>query len=198
MASKVAIANLALTKLGTDRIVSITEDSKSAREINAVYDVLRQAELRAHQWSFSIKRASLAAMVAVPEFEYDLQYQLPTGCLRLLEVNGATYLSLSEFRQGEPAPYVVEGGKILTSMSAPLLVRYIFDEEDTGVFDASFTTMLACRIAMETCQAIVGSTQQKQLLASEYELAKRDAITANAIEVPPRALDDDTWIAARV
>ena len=51
MASKVEIANRALQKLGAKRIASLSEDSRNARAINAAYDTLREAELRAHTWS---------------------------------------------------------------------------------------------------------------------------------------------------
>ena len=39
--SDVAIANLALTKIGDLRITSLTENTKPARELNAIYGMLR-------------------------------------------------------------------------------------------------------------------------------------------------------------
>ena len=39
--SDVAIANLALTKIGDLRITSLSDNTKPAREVNAVYSMLR-------------------------------------------------------------------------------------------------------------------------------------------------------------
>jgi hypothetical protein len=49
-ASAVQIANLALTKLGEHRILSLTDDSKQARCINALFDLWRDSELARQRW----------------------------------------------------------------------------------------------------------------------------------------------------
>ena len=56
MASEVDICNRALSKLGAARITSLTEDSVNARACNAMYESVRDAELRAHPWNFAMKR----------------------------------------------------------------------------------------------------------------------------------------------
>ena len=47
MTSVVGICNLALTKLGAARITSLTDDTKQARALNAIYEATRDAELAA-------------------------------------------------------------------------------------------------------------------------------------------------------
>ena len=41
LASEIAIANLALTGLGADNILALTEDSENARKVNAVFALSR-------------------------------------------------------------------------------------------------------------------------------------------------------------
>jgi hypothetical protein len=56
------IANRACQRVGAGRIAAgalFTEDSNSANEIAACYDILRRAELRRNFWRFSIRRAPL-------------------------------------------------------------------------------------------------------------------------------------------
>src|SRR6266849_5723476 len=58
------IANLACVALGSPRIGSLSENSKQANELNAIYDKIRQEELRAHVWRFATRRAGLRPIVA--------------------------------------------------------------------------------------------------------------------------------------
>ena len=87
MASKVDICNSALRKLGVERINSLTEDNSRAKVCNDRYDILRDEMLRSHPWKFAIKRTTAAAILAVPLFDWEKQYQLPSDCLRVLRVN---------------------------------------------------------------------------------------------------------------
>ena len=87
MAGKVEIANRALTKLGAERILLLTDPSKEARVMNAMFDTVMDAELRRHRWKFALKRATLPALVATPEWGYAYAYQLPSDFLALVQVN---------------------------------------------------------------------------------------------------------------
>ena len=60
--SNVTIANLALSQLGDMRILSLNDDTKPAREVRAIFDTTRDAELRKHRWNFAIVTTELAAL----------------------------------------------------------------------------------------------------------------------------------------
>ncbi len=64
--SDTGIANVALSRLGAERIASISEDTENARLINAVYGTLRDEVLRAHPWNFAIKRSIPALVYSEP------------------------------------------------------------------------------------------------------------------------------------
>lgn len=197
--SDVAIANLALTKLGDLRITALSDNTKPAREINAIYGMLRDKLQRTYNWRFCVKRAALAADVATPVFDYSYQYSIPTDCLRVLQIN-AYYPApdLSDLISSGGQEYVIEGGKILTRSSGVLNLRYLARIEDTTRFDSSFDEAFSALIAYNVCEALTQSDAKKNAALRDYRMALMDAVRANAIENPPESLADQTWITVRL
>lgn len=185
-ASNVGIANRALQKLGGGYIANFLDNSKEARAVNRAYDFIRQAVLRSHPWNFALRRAALTASAAAPAFGYDLQYQLPTDCLRVLEVQG-----------GEYQPYQVEGRLILTDQAAPLKIRYVADITDPNQFDALFIEAFASRLAVELCEDLTQSNAKRQLAQGEYQAALREARRIDGQENPPDDLPETDWLLSR-
>lgn len=204
MASIIGICNRALTKLGSSRITSLSDNLKQARVMNAMYDSVRRSEIRAHRWSFSMTRTALPALSAAPAWGFNLQFQLPADFLRLDQLDyyfvwfGAGWISSNY--QGMPRSdvYAIEGGKILTDIGAPLKIRYAADVTDVNIFDANFEEMLACKLAMEACEDLTQSSTKFQQIATEYADAQKTAIRTNAIERPPEQLAESDWILARL
>lgn len=199
MTSVVDVMNRGLSKLGTDRVVSRLDDNKRAREMDACYDSLRDAELCANRWRFSLKRASLTALSSAPiGTQFTLEYQLPTDCLQLVQVGEFYVPSLTDYRLSDEAPFSVEGRKILTNFPAPLFIRYVSQVTDPNQFDACFIESLGAMLGQQTCEALTGSSTKKDDLMKDYAFWIDRAITANAIETPPQAVADDAWIVARI
>lgn len=199
MASQVEIANRALTKIGEARILSLSDDVEAARVVSSLWDIVRDAELRSRNWNFSILRASLAALVATPAWGFDYQYQLPSDCLRVIQVD--EYFpgpSMSDYRNASEAAYQIEGGKILTDLAAPLKIRYVSRVEDTGSWDAAFVEVFACRLAVEVCERLTQSSTKRDLAWKEYGEAVKGSVRADAIENPPEPLPDDSWMLSRL
>ena len=82
MASEVEICNEALTALGENPILSLTDNSKAARLCNLKYANKRDYLLRRYLWNFAVKRITLAPDVATPEFEFSAQFTLPVDCIQ--------------------------------------------------------------------------------------------------------------------
>lgn len=199
MTSKIAVANRALTKLGDARITSLEDDQKAAREVSSMFDIVRDDELRARAWSFSIKRAELPSLTEAPLFGFRRQFQLPTDCLRLVEIAGnwcGPYLA--DYRTSPDPLYTIEGRRILTDLPSQLQIRYISQVDDTGLWDSSFVEAFACRLAAELAESLTQSTTRRQLAWEEYDAAVKKARRANAIELPPEVISDDSWVIARL
>lgn len=199
MASEVDIANRALGKLGAATIIDLNEDDPKAVAINVAFATVRQAELRRRRWRFSLERHSLPALADAPAFGFQRQFQLPAGCLRVIQI-GEFDLgpNLSDYRAAPTELWSIEGRKILTNLGAPLKVRTIQDVPDTTQWDAAFVEAFAARLAYECCERITQSDSKKQLAWSDYREAIREAVRANALEVATSEATDDTWVMARL
>lgn len=194
MASKVSIANRALTKLGADRILLLTDDTQQARVMQSMFDDVRDAEIRRHHWKFAIKRASIPALVASPVWGYQYQYPVPMDFLGLVQVNQIYCRSV---RKGT-APWSVEGGNILTDLAAPLNVRYVARIENYGTYDPLFVEALACKLALEAAESLTQSSSKKQAAMEEYKFALSEAKRLDAMENPPDELPWGSWLDSRL
>jgi hypothetical protein len=190
VASEVEICNRALQKLGAQRITSLTENSRNARECNAAYSVIRDAELRAHPWSFARARAALAADGTAPAFGYSYQYQLPADFLRMIEDNDRS-------RRTQLADRQIEGGYVLTDQGGPLQLVYIRAVTDPNLFDPMFAEAFSTRLALELVEKITESSTKKESLREDYKTAIRAAKRANAIERPDLEPEEDDWVTVR-
>jgi len=199
MAAPVDIANLALTLMGADPITSLDDQVKRARVMKANYDLVRKAELRSNNWAFAIVRASLPALVSVPTWGFNLEYQLPVDCLRVVQVSEFWVgLVTDDYIGSDTSTYKIEGRKIRSNLAAPLPVRYVSDVTDASQFDAAFLSAFAHRLATVTCHAITESSSKKQSIEVDYVGVIGTASRMNAFETPPEAQPDNAWIASRI
>lgn len=193
MASEVSIANRALTKLGADRILLLTDETQAARTINSMFYDVRDAEIRRYTWKFSIKRASLSALVTAPEWGYDFQYPLPSDYLGLVQLNEYYVRSLND----KTAPWSIESGNILTNFEAPLKIRYKSQVTNPALFDPLFVEVFACKLAMEACETLTQSSTKYDAAAQAYKFALSEAARQDAIENPPDEYPWGTWLDSR-
>lgn len=199
MASQVDIANRALTKLGAARIISFGDDNKQARAVSSMFDIVRDAELRSHIWSFSVRRTSLAALITTPAWGFQFEYQIPSDCLRILMVNDVYGgPDMSDYRNAPTADYSLEGNKILTDIGSPLKLRYISRVQDTTQWDSMFVEAMACRLAMEMAEDLTQSNTKRELAQAEYTAMLRGAIRASSIEQPAQDMPDNSWLLSRI
>jgi hypothetical protein len=199
MASIIQVANRALTKLGSARITSLDDDVKAARSIKSCFEDLRDDELRAHRWSFALKRTTLAALSDTPAFGFQYQYAMPADFLRIDMVNDEYPATVMDNYIGsEAVDWVLEGGRLLTDIVAPLPLRYIAQVTDPNTWDPNFREALASRIAMEICEDLTQSDTKKQGAKDDYQRAIRQAIRTNSIERLPVQPPDDQWVIGRI
>lgn len=188
--SDVAICNLALQKLGADRIVTLDQDHPNARDCNAAYAPTRDKLLRRYAWSFAKSRAELAASATAPAFDYGYAFPLPTDFLRLILPRDNRIDWVIERHAGRRA--------ILSNDAGPLEIRYVALVTDPTEFDPLFDDALACALAFQICEKITQSNTKKADLVAEMREAIRNARQMNAFEVLPQESDDDPWIQARL
>jgi len=187
-ASAVGIANRALQKLGSRRISALTQDHPNARSMNAAYERVRDAELRRYDWSFAIKRASVAADAADPVWGDWYRYSLPNDFIGLIR-DDETNIGVD---------WKIEGLYILSKDASPLEFRYVARITDPNFYDALFIESFACRLALECVKEIADSASDKESLKDDYDKSIAEAKRRGAIEKGSQEFPEDTWITARL
>lgn len=198
--TKLQIINAALTHLGKPPAGALTDPTENARTMTAIYPVVVRAELRKHAWSFAMRRASLAADVDTPSFDYARQFRTPGDFMRLV-VAGDLWIdtSIREAAQEDLPIFTIEGQYILTNLDAPLRIRYVRDvTEQPEIFDAAFVEALSFMLAYRAAPSLMKNEARTKTIREDYRQALFDAKRTNAIELPPREREDGSWITSRV
>jgi hypothetical protein len=119
--------------------------------------------------------------------DWDFQYQLPTDCLRVLDVS---------YDDGSN-DWQVEAGSILVSDFGPDIgIRYIQRLSDVTQYEPLLVNALASRLAAELAQFLT-NPQKKQAALAEYIGFLDEAKIADLREQTPTSIEDDTWITVR-
>ena len=169
MASVVQICNSALNQLGASSITALTDNSKNARLCNERYTTVRDAVFRSHPWNCLVKRQTLAADTATPDWGYTYQFTLPADCLRVLSIDGYD------------SNYKIEGRKLLIKSSSVKLV-YVSQVTDPNEMDVLLRETISAGLASDMAYAITANLQTAKLFNEKYILKLSEARHTNASE----------------
>jgi hypothetical protein len=183
-ASETAIANSALAKIGSARVISLNDDSTEARLLKEQYPKVRDDLLRSHPWNFAIVRTTLAALTTAPSWGFSRQFQVPADCLRVLDIDAQ---DLQWEREGN----------IIVSDATSIGIRYVKKVTEVGNFDACFSEALATKLAADICFALTQSTTLKELLMKEFEKKVREARSFDGQEGGPKRVYAREWLNSR-
>lgn len=186
--TQVSICNSALVKVGADLISSISQDTRSANLLNALWDQVRDSVLRAHPWNFAIKRATLAPTANTPEFEYTYEFDVPSDCLRVLDI-------YSEVSPGS-IEFVVENSKILCE-EEEIDVTYIYRNENMESWDSCFAEAMAWRLAREIAYGLTQSAALVTVCEEGYRRSLAEARSMDGTEGTIKSLGADEWLLSR-
>jgi len=169
MSSNIDIANAALIKLGAQTINSFTDDTTESIAVNALWDISLNATLREYPWKFATKRSdSIARTASAPHFKYKYEYTLPSDCVRLIKVY-------------EDSDYKLEGRNIITSKEE-CYIKYIYQNTDTALWDASFIELMVIKLAYELAYTIPRSGSMVDRMHALYQKQLIEARDADSSE----------------
>lgn len=209
--TQTTIINRGLQLLGYKAVGSINDNDRGARAMRRAYTPVLEAVLRENFWSFSIKRAILAAAATVPIFGKANYFQLPgdflmiappdqfvnygvmsTGLIPSAPNTGVSYQDwqIENFPDG--------GQAIATDQSAPLYLRYVSNAITEGNFDPSFSEAFAAALAMDTCEELTQSNTKLQSAEKAHDDAINIAKKRNAFELMPVQPPVDPWLLVRM
>lgn len=175
MADNIEICNLALGKIGELRISTLEEPSQPARYCALFYAQTRDEVLQAAPWTFAIRRVELSRLAESPGFGWAHQYQLPTDCLAVIQLNAWQAWEARHL-------YEIEGEMLLTDQEVAQL-RYTSRVEDSEIFPPLFVEALYTKLASKLAEPLTGSRSLAEALLGEFtQLINPLAMKANARE----------------
>lgn len=139
MASKVQIANLALSVLGANEVSDLdNENTKEANLVNTFWDQVVSEVLEDHTWDFAKKWVSLAedASYSMVDEKYEYAYSLPGDYIRM---------SKAENDETDDVEFVRREEHILCNYS-PFKVEYIRQITDVSKYPSHFIMAVAGKL----------------------------------------------------
>ncbi len=189
MSSKVQIANRALSKLGAGRITSFEDNTKSAKEVSAIYEDLSEEVMSSGAWPSATYRATLAQSTTSPEFEYAYKYALPTSpkCLKVL--------TLDEQRAGD-VRYRIESGFLLTDETA-VSIKYIGKVTDSEQYDVYLRRAIVAQLVADLAYTFMGQVTAAEKLIAWAKEEIKDALNNAGTQGSAREIPSDIMIDVR-
>jgi hypothetical protein len=195
--SDVSICNSALIKLGADRIISLSDDTKSGRVCREQYPKLKEDLLKSHPWNFAITRESLAELTGYdPLFNFERVFALPSDYLRVLDTDLNINLSVQE----EPwaiESHPISGQRVLLCNASTVNIKFI-QLVNEARFSVDFAELLALYLAQDLAYAITQNATLSGQLLDKFTLKQREVRSFDGQESSVQQIAADDWLTARL
>lgn len=157
----IGMCNMALSFVGGNSIVSLTDDTIEAEECNRFYDIARTYCLENRDWTFAASTRQLAKDATPASTEFANSFSLPSDCLVVREVSDSADLR-------SRIKYQKNGNTIVTDEST-VYVKYTKNITNTSLFSPSFQTAVAHKLGEFLSPKITGDKVLKQTLQQNSE-----------------------------
>lgn len=201
MATRVELANRALTLCGALRIADVNDPSKSGRAIAATYEGVRDGCLSIANWRFAMSREPLANTTAQDGYSY--AYIIPSTWLRLVSIRdryvGAPLLGPRYIFDAIKEFAIEKNRTLLTNYGPPLKCIGVEKITDESQFDPLFNNYFVECLAI----AVWEDVSRKGASKLSVRMEERDrnlqiARVNNAIQEAPEEIDDTSWLLSRI
>lgn len=170
--SETSICNKALTALGANTIIALTDETDEARICSEHYDASRDAVLEDDDWSFAIKTSTISSPVTeftspsgfgtVELVDWASAFKLPPDMLRIITVRDGA---------GRDIDWVTEGGHILTNTES-IRLRAVYRVIDPSFFSPRFVQCLVYFLAANISLPITESPARLEAMMQRYGYEK--------------------------
>ena len=189
--TKTMISNMALSSLKVDAVTGIDppdRNSKAAKLCNRWYDECRRECLAETVWDFAVERVTLPSTTAPAFGRYANRFLLPSDFIRIAFIGD---------EDNPETDYTIEKGHILTNLSAPLNLGYVFDQEDIALFTPKFISLLAANMARKMAYELTGNRSMVAEKETAYTDILSDGKTLDAQQNPPKKVQRSKWKMAK-
>ena len=185
--SDTSIVNMALHRLGTERINALSDNNKRAKLMNDIFDTIRKVTLENGGWSFARKRVKLSPTTTTPEFGFTYQFLLPSDCLKALTVQDSSLIDITYKKEG----------RFLYSDEPLLYVVYIYDIEDDSQYSGLFKRAFALELAVEGSYSMNQNVKMRESFIAELDDKYSDARCNDSQEAGPDEYIIDDFLTVR-
>ena len=199
MTSVISICNLALSNLGADTIISLSEASAEARACNLFYEQTRDALLQVYPWRFAGKTQAMAEIANDKPGAWGYAYSRPVDCLKVRWVRPVYSLddpSPQTLQQEINNPHEVEGGTIYCNIETAFL-RYTAQVSDPTKFPPLFVDALSWALTVRLAMPLTRDIKQRNDAYKLAQVARGEAETADANEERANSNHDSEFVEGR-
>jgi hypothetical protein len=199
MATKLSLYQGACAAIGTRRLVSLTENQLSRRELDGVFDrgAVRQC-LSMAQWKFSIRAQKMEYEPEIePDFGLRRAFQKPADWVRTAAVCSDEYYS-------EPMIHTNiadEAGFLFADLDT-LYVKFVSDDSEFGgdytLWPENFTAMVEGFFAKEVCLRLTNDKELKAILDKDFDALLMKAKNTDAMDDGTKFPPLGSWSRARL
>ena len=168
MADQISISNMALTRLGMQRIVSLDQTEIEAQLCKLYLEPTLKELLSMNDWSFALKRAVLTIDGGDNLTPYTYKYILPQDFIHAIKL-------LDEDYNDTDYEWMVEG-KYLYSDTTPGTLKYVSLVSDYGILPQPFVEALYLRLATKIGVKLTQDQGLMAMLYQEYAAAIQGAL----------------------
>ena len=184
--TKLEVANMALSLLGQEPLVTFDANTRNGRTIRLFFEAARVGALEDGGWSFSTKRQVLSPLASSPAFGWVYEFSLPSDFLKEQFVYDTN---------AEDVDYRVESGKLLTDVNVIKLI-YTWDQQDYSEYSAKFIELFAYKLAAKCAYQVTRSRSEEQALLTAYSALLVETMSNDSIgDGEDRVKQDSVWLA---
>lgn len=199
-ATKLAVYNGALLRLGSRKLASLAENREPRRVMDDIWGPSSNIVLSAlerGEWNFAIRTVEGVYSTSVePPFGFSRAFDKPDDFRRLAALSADPYFR-APLTNGQ---YIDEAGYWFSDFDV-IYVRYVSDHSDYGfngsLWTESFKEYLECKMAWEACERITNATSKRDRIERDMmnalKAAKSNDAMAEGVKFPPRG----SWLRAR-
>lgn len=193
MVATVDVVNVALRRVGAARITSLTEDDASAVVANDIFDEILDDLLRQHAWNFATKRAKLAQLTSVPDFEFDHAYKVPADWIRTVSIHPNSEGAGTMFYREE----LINKKLAILSSADEVFMRYVARITDPNLWPADFRNAMSMTLARDFAIPLGSSNT----MHANFDKLSRSAIararSSDAMGSSPERRPRGSWVTRR-
>lgn len=187
MGSTVSVVQLctnALSLLGEQEILSLTDNTKRANLCNNHLPMARDAALEKMKPNFAKEYRSLSQLATAPAFKWDFGYQLPSD-----------YITTVELRP-KRTDYEIVGDRLFTDETEALLI-YIRRVTDTTLWTPLFVETMEYKLAALIAPVLKSDQAIAARMDQLFRLTALQAQTSDAQEESTKPIEADDLIIVR-